>query len=92
MIRNLLQVDAPLDARGERVALPAKLKARLSTAQDTLLLKFAEEDVFELLILLAQVSGDLASVVGVSHRASYSSVLRLLATLVMCHTSAQGTS
>jgi hypothetical protein len=63
MIRNLLQVDAPRDARGERVPLPARLKARLHTAQDTLLLKFAEENVLELLILLAQVSGDLASVV-----------------------------
>ncbi len=56
MIRNLLQVDAPIDKRGYRVPLPAKLKARLRSAQDTLLRKFAEENVLELLILVAQVS------------------------------------
>jgi hypothetical protein len=55
MIRNLLQVDAPLDKLGYRVPLPPKLKARLRSAQDTLLLKFAEENVLELLIQVAQV-------------------------------------
>jgi len=54
MIRNLLQVDAPLDKDGQRVQLPGNLKARLRNAQDTLLLKFAEENVMEMLVLLAQ--------------------------------------
>ena len=54
MIRNLLQVDAPQDDRGERLPIPASLKARLRNAQDALLIKFAEEDVLEMLVLLAQ--------------------------------------
>ena len=53
MIRNLLQVEAPMDSRGERIELPAALQARLAAAQDALLLKFAEEDVLEMLVLLA---------------------------------------
>lgn len=36
------------------MALPSNLKARLKNAQDVLLLKFAEENVLEMLVLLAQ--------------------------------------
>jgi len=54
MVRNLLQVDAPLDERGERFPIPASLKARLRSAQDALILKFAEENVMEMLLVLVQ--------------------------------------
>ena len=54
VIRNLLHVEAPMNANGERYQVPASIKARLQTAQDALLKKFAEENVLEMLVLLAQ--------------------------------------
>ncbi|EKX31824.1 timeless [Guillardia theta CCMP2712] len=51
LIRNLLQMQPPA---GSMVELPTALVAKLAMAQDTLILKMAEENVLEMLILLAQ--------------------------------------
>jgi hypothetical protein len=51
LIRNLLQLAPPVETG---VALPASLKARLFAAQDALVHRFAEDNVLDMLVLLAQ--------------------------------------
>jgi hypothetical protein len=51
LIRNLLQLHPSVDSE---ITLPATLRVKLHTAHDMLLQKFADENVLEMLVLLAQ--------------------------------------
>jgi hypothetical protein len=51
LIRNLLQLHPAVESE---IVLPATLRVKLHTAQDMLLQKFADENVLEMLVLLAQ--------------------------------------